>query len=75
MNEFERCYQCKSNLVKEENDDLLADSHNSLNRWKNNISQLLNVHNVNDFRQIEISAVEPLVPCPCRLELKLLLQS
>jgi hypothetical protein len=32
--------------VKDENGDLLADSHNILNRWKNYFSQLLNVHNV-----------------------------
>jgi hypothetical protein len=34
--------------------DLLADSHKILNRWKNYFSQLLNVHNVSDVRQIEI---------------------
>jgi hypothetical protein len=34
--------------------DLLADSHNILNRWKNYFSQLLNVHRVSDVRQIEI---------------------
>jgi hypothetical protein len=36
-------YQPRSNLVKDENGDLLADSHNILNRWKNYFSQLLNV--------------------------------
>jgi hypothetical protein len=30
--------------VKDENGDLLADSHNISNRWKNYFSQLLNVH-------------------------------
>jgi hypothetical protein len=29
--------------VKDENGDLLADSHNILNTWKNYFSQLLNV--------------------------------
>jgi hypothetical protein len=33
-----------SNLVKDECGDLLADSHNILNRCKNYFSQLLNVH-------------------------------
>ncbi|PNF18769.1 hypothetical protein B7P43_G03336, partial [Cryptotermes secundus] len=33
--EFRRGHQPKSNLVKDENGDLLADSHNTLNRWKN----------------------------------------
>jgi hypothetical protein len=35
-----------------ENCDRLADSHDILNRWKNYISQLLNVHRVSDVRQI-----------------------
>jgi hypothetical protein len=30
--------------VKDENGDLLADSHNVLNIWKNYFTQLLNVH-------------------------------
>jgi hypothetical protein len=38
--------QPRSSLVKDENGDLLADSHNILNRWKNYFSQLLNVLNV-----------------------------
>jgi hypothetical protein len=53
--------------VKDENGDLLADSHNILNRWKNYFSQLLNVHNVNDVRQIEVHMAEPLAPGPSRL--------
>jgi hypothetical protein len=35
INEFKRGYQPRNNLVKGENGDLLADSHNILNRWKN----------------------------------------
>jgi hypothetical protein len=30
-----RGYQPRNNLLKDENGDLLADSHNILNRWKN----------------------------------------
>jgi hypothetical protein len=51
IGEFKRGYQPRSNLVKDENGDLLADPHNILNRWKNCFSQLLNVH-----------TGEPLVP-------------
>jgi hypothetical protein len=54
--------------VKDENGDLLADSHNILNRWKNYFSQLLNVHNVSDVRQIEVHTAEPLVPDPSCVE-------
>jgi hypothetical protein len=69
INEFKRDYQPRNNLMKYENGDLLADSHNTLNRWKN-YSQLLNVHNVSDVRQIEVHTAEPLVPGPSRLEVQ-----
>jgi hypothetical protein len=39
INEFKRGYQPRSNLIKDENGDRLADSH-ILNRWKNYFSQL-----------------------------------
>jgi hypothetical protein len=58
--------------VKDENGDLLADSHTILNRWKN-FSQLLNVHNVNDVRQVEVHTAEPLVPGPSCIEVKIAL--
>jgi hypothetical protein len=49
--------------VKDENGDLLIDSHNILNRWKKYFCQLLNVYGVNIVGQIEINkAEEPLVP-------------
>jgi hypothetical protein len=35
INEFKRDYQPRINLVKDENGDLLADSCNILNEWKN----------------------------------------
>jgi hypothetical protein len=54
--------------VKDENGDLLADSHNILNRWKNYFSWLLNVHNVSDVREIEVHTAEPLVPGPSCFE-------
>jgi hypothetical protein len=64
INEFKRGYQPRNNLVKDENGDLLVDSHNTLNRWKNYFSLLLNAHNVSDVRQIEVHRAEPLVPGP-----------
>jgi hypothetical protein len=56
--------------VKDKNGDLLADSHNILNRW-NYFSQLLNVHNVSDVRQMEEYTAEPLVPGPNHLEVEI----
>jgi hypothetical protein len=46
VNEFKKGYQPRTNMVKEENGDLLADSHSILNRWKNYFCQLLNVRGV-----------------------------
>jgi hypothetical protein len=71
INEFKWGYQPRNNLVKDENGALLADSHNILNRWKNYFSQLLNVHNVSDVRQIEVHMAEPLVLGPSRLEVEI----
>jgi len=62
INEFKKGYQPRTNLEKDENGDLLVDSHNILNRWKDNFSQLLNPHGVNDVRQTEMHAAEPLLP-------------
>jgi hypothetical protein len=52
----------------DENGYLLAESHSILNKWKNYFSQLLNVHNVSDVRQIEVHTAEP---GPSRLEVKI----
>jgi hypothetical protein len=57
--------------VKDENGDLLADSHNILNRWKNYFSQLSDVHNVSYVRKIEVHTAEPIVPDPSRLEVEI----
>jgi hypothetical protein len=71
INGFKRGYQPRNNLVKDENGDLLADSHCILNRWNNYFSQLLNMHNVSDVRQIDVHTVEPLVSGPSRLEVEI----
>jgi hypothetical protein len=71
INEFKNSYQPRSNLVKDENGDLLADSNFITNRWKSYISQLLNVHNISDVRQIEIHTAEPLVPGPSHYEVEI----
>jgi hypothetical protein len=48
--EFKRGHQPRSSLVNYEIDELLADSNNILNMWKNCFSQLLNLLNVSDIR-------------------------
>jgi hypothetical protein len=53
ISNFKRGYQPRTNVVKEENGDLVANSHSILARWRNHFSQLLNIHGVNDVRQTE----------------------
>jgi hypothetical protein len=71
INEFKKGYHPRTNMVKEENDDLLADSHSILNRWKNYYCQLLKIRGVNDVRQTEIHTAEPLVPEPSSSEVEI----
>jgi hypothetical protein len=52
--------------VKDENGNLLADSH-ILHRQKKSFSQSLNAHRVSDFRQTEIHTAEPSVHDPSLL--------
>jgi hypothetical protein len=70
INKFKKSYQPRTNMVKEENGDLLADSHSILNKWKNYFRQLLNEHGINDVRQSEIHTAEPLVPEPSSFEVE-----
>jgi len=71
MKEMKKSYQPRTNIVKDENSDLVTDSHNILARWRNYFSQLFNVHRVNNVRQTEIHTAEPLVPEPnaCEVEM------
>jgi len=43
--------------MKDENGNLLADSHDIFKRWRNYFCQLLNVHSVNDTRETETHTV------------------
>jgi hypothetical protein len=62
INDFKKCYQPRTNVVKDEKGDLVAESHSILARWRNYFFQLLNVHRVNTVRQTKIQTGEPLVP-------------
>jgi hypothetical protein len=64
INEFKKEYQPKINIIKDENDNLLADPQGILNGLKNFFNQVLNVHAVQDVRQMDIHMAEPLVPEP-----------
>jgi hypothetical protein len=62
INEFKKGYQPRTNIIKDENGNLLADPQSVLNRWKNFFKQVLNVHWVHDVRQMDIHTTGPLVP-------------
>jgi hypothetical protein len=70
IHEFKKDYHPRCNSVKDENGNLLKDSHNILNRWMNCFFQLLNAHRVSNVKQIEIHTAEPLVPDPSHFEVE-----
>jgi len=51
INDFKEGYQPRTTIVKDEKGDLVADPHSIMARWRNYLSQLLNVQEVNDIRQ------------------------
>jgi len=52
INGFRKGYQPRTNIAKDDKGDLVADSHGIVGRWRDHFSQLLNVHGVNDVRQM-----------------------
>jgi hypothetical protein len=70
INEFKRGCQPRNNLVKDGNGNILADSHSILSRWKNYVSDLLNVFNAGDLRQTDVRTAEPLLPGSTCLEVE-----
>jgi hypothetical protein len=53
-----------TNLLKDKNGYVHADSHNIFNRRKNYFCQWVNVHGVRKVRQTKIHTTEPLVSEP-----------
>jgi hypothetical protein len=70
ITEFKKGYQPKTNLVKDERGDLLADPQKMLTRWKNYFCQLLNVQDPGGIRQTEIHTAEPFLPEPGAAEVE-----
>jgi hypothetical protein len=71
INEFKKGYQPRINIIKDKNGNLLSDSQNVLNRWKNFFNQVLNVCGVHDVRQKDVHTAEPLVPEPSLVKLEI----
>jgi hypothetical protein len=70
ITEFKKGYQPKTNLVKDERGNFLADPQKILTRWKNYFCQLLNVQGPGGVRQTEIHTAEPFVPKPSAAEIE-----
>jgi hypothetical protein len=60
--------------MKDENSDLLADSHNIFSRWKNCFTQILNVRKVSDVRLLEVRTTAMLVPDPSPFEVEIAIE-
>jgi len=71
ISDFKKGYQPRCNIVKDKKDDLVADSHGIVARWRNYFSQLFNMHGVKDVGQAETHTAEPLVPEPSASEVEL----
>jgi hypothetical protein len=67
FSDFKKGYQPRTNIVKDEKGDLVAESHSIMTRWRNYFYHILNVHGVSDVRQAEIHTAEPLVLEPWSL--------
>ena len=74
ISDFKKGYQFRTNIVKDEKDDLFTDCHSIVARWRKHFSQRLNVHGVSDVRQTEIHTAEPLVPEPSVFEVKMTIE-
>jgi hypothetical protein len=48
-------------MVMDVKGDMVTDSHKILARWRNQFSQLMNVHGVDDVRQTQIHTADPQV--------------
>jgi hypothetical protein len=70
INEFKKGHQPRTNLVKDERGDLVANPHKILNRWKNYFCQLLNVQRAGGVRQTEMHTAEPFVTEPSSSEVE-----
>jgi hypothetical protein len=71
INEFKKECQLRINVIEDENCNLLGDLQNVLNRWKNFLNQVLNVHGVHDVRQKDVHMSEPLVQEPSLIKVEI----
>ncbi|PSN48471.1 hypothetical protein C0J52_11717 [Blattella germanica] len=51
-------FQARTNIIKDENGDMLADAKSILNRWGNYFNQLLNVHGEEEIEEHNVQTAE-----------------
>jgi len=74
VNDIKKDYPPRSNIVKDDRGEWVADSLSILVVCRNYLSQILNVHGVIDIRQTEIHTAEALVPDPNASEVELAIE-
>ncbi len=74
ISDFKEGYKPRTNVIKDEKGDLVADSYSIMSRWRKYFSQLLNVHGVNDIKHTDIHTAEPLVPESSAFEVELAIE-
>jgi hypothetical protein len=65
---FKKCYQLRSNIVKNGKGNLVTDFHINSFRWRNHFSELFDIHGLNYVKQTYIHTAEQLVPNPSASE-------
>ena len=74
ISDFKNGYLHRTNILKDDQGDLVADSHSILARWRNHFCQLLNINGVKGVRQTELNTAEPLVPEQSAFEVQLAIE-
>ena len=74
INDFKKGYQPRTNIVKDEKGDIVADCHSILARWRKRFSQLQSVNGANEVRQTEIHTAQPLAPECSALEVEMFVE-
>ena len=71
ISNFKKGYQLRINILQDKKGDLVTDSHSILARWRNQFSQLWNIHGVNYVRKTYIRKAEPIVSEPSAFEVEM----
>ncbi|PSN35187.1 hypothetical protein C0J52_22574 [Blattella germanica] len=67
-------FQARTNIIKNENGNMLADAKSILNRWGNFFNQLLNVHGEEEIEENNVQTAEVLVEEPSAIEVEMAIE-